>query len=169
MTNRSTLDRPINVLFLCTGNSARSILGEAILNATAPERFRGFSAGSMPTGKVHPGALKILAAAGMATEDLASKSWDTFTAGPEIDIAITVCDNAAGEACPVFPGAVVRAHWGIPDPASATDADASFARAFDVLQRRIRRLAALPVGSLAPDSLATNLASIAELEPYRSD
>lgn len=157
----------MRVLFLCTGNSARSILGEAILNALGAPRFEGRSAGSKPTGEVHPGAVRILAANGLPTDNLTSKTWDTFVQGPDIDIAITVCDNAAHEACPVFPGASVKAHWGIPDPAGAADADASFRRAYDVFTRRINRLVQLPVRQLTTAELAEQLAAIAEQEPYR--
>jgi len=142
-------DGPVGVLFLCTGNSARSILAEALLNARGKGRFRAFSAGSFPKGRVHPGALAWLDAHGFETGALRSKSWDEFAApdGSRIDLVITVCDNAAGETCPVWPGRPVSAHWGLPDPDGAGDAAttrAAFARTAERLARRIDALAALP-------------------------
>ena len=138
-----------NILVLCTGNSARSILGEAIINRRGEGRFTGFSAGSFPKGAVHPGALRLLERHGYPLEGLRSKSWDEFT-GPEapvIDLVITVCDNAAGEVCPVWPGHPVRAHWGLPDPAAVEGDDAAVDAAFeathDALARRIARLVEL--------------------------
>ncbi len=142
--------RSRNVLFLCTGNSARSILAEAILNARGAGRFRAFSAGSRPAGRVHAGALRQLALAGLPAAGLRSKSWEEF-AGPDapvMDLVITVCDNAAREACPVWPGHPAAAHWSTPDPATASgsggDVAAAFRQAYETLDRRITALLALP-------------------------
>lgn len=138
-----------NVLFLCTGNSARSILAEVLLNELGQGAWRAFSAGSHPTGRVNPGALEKLAAEGHRTAELESKSWDVFSEpdAPGFDLVITVCDSAAGETCPIWNGAPVRAHWGIPDPAGIDD-DAARRAAFDIayarLRRRVEDLAALP-------------------------
>ena len=138
----------INVLFLCTGNSARSILAEAILNRRGAGRFAGFSAGSHPRGEVHPLALALLREKGLAVTDLRSKSWDEFAAAgaPPMDRIVTVCDNAAGEACPVWPGRPAVAHWGLPDPAAVLGSEAERRRAFSdtfyALDRRIAELVA---------------------------
>jgi arsenate reductase len=150
----SMSERPYNVLFLCTGNSARSILAEAILNARGGGRFTGFSAGSHPVGRVNPHALSMLRQAGLTTDGLRSKSWDEFAApaGPRLDFVFTVCDNAAGEACPLWPGQPVTAHWGLPDPASVEGSDADKAKAFrdtfGALERRISLFTSLPIASL---------------------
>jgi protein-tyrosine-phosphatase len=135
-----------NVLFLCTGNSARSILAEAILNKEGAGRFRAFSAGSHPKGAVHPAALKLLAELGLPTDGYRSKSWDEFAApgAPPLDLIVTVCDNAAGETCPIWPGKPARAHWGIPDPAAVegpAQRDA-FLAAYRSLEGRIGELVA---------------------------
>ena len=156
-------DRPLNVLFLCTGNSARSILAESILRETGRGRFAAFSAGSFPKGAVHPAALRLLAEQGYATDGLRSKSWDEFAApgAPTMDFVFTVCDQAAGEVCPIWSGRPVTAHWGIPDPAAVQDdgkaAQAlAFRDAFRMLERRIRLFLALPLATL--DRLATKRA-----------
>ena len=136
----------IHVLVLCTGNSARSILGEVLINELGGGRFRAFSAGSHPVGQVNPGAIQMLQEKGHPTEGLASKSWDRFSGvdAPVIDIVITVCDNAAGEACPVWQGAPVTVHWGIPDPA----ADGDFDRAYERLRARIEAMVRLPIARM---------------------
>jgi arsenate reductase (thioredoxin) len=159
-------ERPLNVLFLCTGNSARSILAESIMGAVDPARFRGFSAGSFPSGRVNPFALELLRAHGFPVEGLRSKSWDEFAApgAPELDFVLTVCDNAAGEACPVWPGRPATAHWGIPDPAAVegTDEDKrrAFREAFAILKRRIDLFASLPLATLDKLALRSRLRDI---------
>jgi arsenate reductase len=143
-----------NVLFLCTGNSARSILAESLLNQLGRERFRAFSAGSHPGGRVNPLALELLVKNHFPTGELRSKSWDEFAqpAAPHLDFVITVCDNAAGETCPVWPGQPMTAHWGIPDPAAAAGSDEhkrhAFVEAMNQLQRRISMFVSLPFHTL---------------------
>jgi arsenate reductase len=157
---------PLNVLFLCTGNSARSILAEAILNARGAPRFRASSAGSHPSGMVRPEALRQLQAAGIAAEGLRSKSWDEFAmpGAPQMDFIFTVCDNAAGETCPLWPGHPVTAHWGVPDPAAVTGTSAeverAYRQAFTMLDMRIRLFLALPMGSLQGMALREELQKI---------
>lgn len=152
-------ERTFNVLFLCTGNSARSILAEAYLNSIGGERFRAFSAGSHPTGRVNPFALDLLARNRIPISGLRSKAWDEFAEpdAPRMDIIITVCDQAAGETCPVWPGQPVTAHWGVEDPASTAGTDqekrAAFMKAFAVLQKRIALLTSLRLEAL--DAMAT--------------
>ena len=140
----------MNVLFLCTGNSCRSILGEATFNHLAPAGWRAVSAGSAPTGQVHPRSLALLARAGISTEGLFSKSWEDLPVTP--DIVITVCASAAGETCPAYLGPVLRTHWGVADPAHASgteeDIDAAFAQAYRILRSRIEALFALPAATL---------------------
>ena len=159
-----------NVLFLCTGNSARSILAEALLNRDGAGRFRAFSAGSFPKGAIHPMALEILADRGLPTEGLRSKSWDEF-AGPDappLDLIFTICDNAAGEICPIWPGKPVTAHWGIEDPA-AVEGDGqrqAFLTAFRALGGRIERLLALPVESMDAATLKQRLSEIGRGEAH---
>jgi arsenate reductase len=135
------MSEPGNVLFLCTGNSARSILAEALLNRLGEGRWRSFSAGSFPKGEVHPMALQLLDERGFATDGLRSKSWDEFAGpdGPRLDLVVTVCDNAAGETCPVWPGRPARLHWGIADPAAVTGPGqrAAFEAAYHELEARI--------------------------------
>jgi arsenate reductase len=155
------------VLFLCTGNSARSILAEAILNRAGAGRFRAVSAGSHPKGAPHPLALALLAERGHDTAFARSKSWDEFAGpnAPDIEIVITVCDSAASETCPLWPGHPTTAHWGIPDPAAATGSETArrqaFAHAYDQLRRRIEALVALPAAALDTETLGRELARIA--------
>jgi arsenate reductase len=146
---------PYNVLFLCTGNSARSILAEAILNQKGKPNFHAFSAGSHPTGRANPNAIQLLESSGLATAGLRSKSWDEFAkpGASRMDFVFTVCDNAANEVCPLWPGQPVTAHWGVPDPASVTGSDEQIGRAFRqaflVLERRISLFLSLPLSSLS--------------------
>ena len=157
---------PYNVLFLCTGNSARSILAEAYLNSVAAGRFRAYSAGSHPTGKVNPLAVELLQKKGISTEGLRSKSWDEFArpGAPALDFVFTVCGNAAGEACPLWPGQPVTAHWGVADPAAVTGSDEdkrrAFLNAFTTLSSRIRLLLDLPLAKLTAHSLKASLEEI---------
>jgi arsenate reductase len=147
-------DRIHNVLFLCSGNSARSIIGEAILNDLGRSRFKAFSAGTDPHGEINPHTIEVLRAAGHDVSNLRSKSWDEFAKpdAPPLDFVITVCDDAAGETCPAWPGEPMLAHWGIPDPARATGSQAEIAVAFDeaygMMKRRIELLLALPIAKL---------------------
>lgn len=163
-------DRIYNVLFLCTGNSARSILAEAILGRAGQGRFRAFSAGSQPKGDVNPHALTLLRNAGYDISALRSKSWSEFAApgAPQLDFVFTVCDNAAGESCPLWPGQPVTAHWGIPDPAAATGSEAeigaAFADAYRMLKRRIELFLALPLDKLDSLVLSANLKAIGRSE-----
>ena len=142
----------LKVLILCTGNSCRSVLGEALINHLGGNRFQAFSAGSHPTGKVNSNALATLARHGLSTEGFSSQSWDEFDQ-LGIDIAITVCDSAAGEVCPVYLNNAIRAHWGLPDPAHITgsqdDIDAAFEATYAALEKRIQQLLALPVETLS--------------------
>jgi arsenate reductase len=163
-------DRIYNVLFLCTGNSARSILAESILTKDGAGRFRAFSAGSHPKGSVNPFALKVLESFDYPTEGLRSKGYEEFATAdaPVMDFVFTVCDNAAGEACPVWPGQPMTAHWGIGDPAAAEGTDiqkqAAFVTAFRYLRNRISAFVALPVASIDKASLKTRLTRIGESE-----
>ncbi|HUQ76090.1 MAG TPA: arsenate reductase ArsC, partial [Burkholderiales bacterium] len=145
-----------SVLFLCTGNSARSVLAEAYLNHAGGGRFKAYSAGSQPAGKVNPLALQLLSAKGIRTAGFRSKSWNEFASMP-LDLIFTVCDNAAAETCPVWPGKPATAHWGVPDPAAVQGSDAekraAFERAYVALSRRIERLIALPVETLDRQTL----------------
>lgn len=163
-------DAPFTVLVLCTGNSARSILGEALFNLLGEGRVRAFSAGSRPKGVPHPGALRLLARRGIDTGALRSKSWNEFTApdAPAIDLAITVCGNAAGEACPVFLGSPLKAHWGLPDPADVTgseaEVDAAFEETWRLLEMRVRAFLALDRAALDPRTLMAAMADIGAME-----
>jgi len=157
---------PYNVLFLCTGNSARSILAEAYLNSAGRERFVGYSAGSHPAGRVNPFALELLAKHRLPTEDLRSKNWDEFAqpGAPQMSFVFTVCDNAAGEVCPVWPGQPVTAHWGIEDPAAVggthEEKRKAFLRAFTQLTARINLLLNLPIDKLDRMTLKAKLDEI---------
>jgi len=159
-------DRPYNVLFLCTGNSARSVLAEAILNHRGGGRFKACSAGSHPVGRVNPFAVDLLRHAGIETAGLRSKSWDEFAApgAPPLDFVFTVCDNAAGEVCPMWPGQPMTAHWGLPDPAAVPGSDEDKARAFRdtyvMLDRRIGLFTSLPIASLDRLSLGERVREI---------
>jgi arsenate reductase len=161
-------DRTYNVLFLCTGNSARSILAEALLNHLGRGRFRAYSAGSHPTGNVNPFALELLRNAGLPIEELRSKSWEGFAQprAPAMDFIVTVCDNAAGEACPIWPGKPVTAHWGVADPAAVEGRDdqkrAAFREASAILRRRIEMLAGLPIDELDESAMKRELRRIGE-------
>ncbi|KAB2726512.1 arsenate reductase ArsC [Brucella anthropi] len=163
-------DRIYNVLFLCTGNSARSILAESILTKDGAGRFRAFSAGSQPKGEVNPFALKVLGSFEYPTEAFRSKSWEEFAqpGAPVMDFVFTVCDNAAGEACPVWPGQPMTAHWGIEDPAAVAGPDIekekAFVAAFRYMRNRISVFTALPVASLDKAALGTKLREIGRSE-----
>lgn len=162
-------DRPYNVLFLCTGNSARSILAEALVNRWGAGRFRGYSAGSHPKGAVHPVALELLQQMEFPTVDLRSKSWDEFAGpdAPRLDFIFTVCDNAAGELCPAWLGHPLTAHWGISDPAavegSDTDKRRAFREAFEGLEKRIKAFVDLPLASLDRQTLLRRLHDIGRI------
>lgn len=163
-------DRPYNVLFLCTGNSARSIMGEAIINRIGAGKFKGYSAGSAPKGEVHPLALKLLNNLNYDTTPLRSKSWEEFTApnAPDLDFVFTVCDNAANEVCPVWPGQPMTAHWGLPDPAEAKGSETqralAFADTYRMLNNRIGIFTSLPLTSLDELSLRKQLDDIGRSE-----
>jgi arsenate reductase (thioredoxin) len=163
-----------NVLFLCTGNSARSILAESLLNHWGQGRFRAFSAGSFPKGQVHPLALELLKRMNLPSEGLRSKSWEEFVSpdAPPIDFILTVCDNAAGEVCPVWPGKPMTAHWGIADPAAVEGCDAdkalAFRKALKELETRIKLLTELPIAALDNVGLREKLRAIGQ-QPATTD
>lgn len=163
-------DRIYNVLFLCTGNSARSILGEALLNSGRYPGFRGFSAGSQPKGAVHPMALAVLGDAGLPTAGFRSKPWDEFAVpgAPQMDFIFTVCDNAAGEACPVWPGKPATAHWGLEDPAAvdgpAFKQRAAFDQTLKFLRNRLDAFTSLPLASIDAMSLGARLTAIGKMD-----
>ena len=158
--------RTYNVLFLCTANSARSIMAEVLMNHAGRGRFRAYSAGSHPGGKVNPHAIETLRTAGLPTEGLRSKGWEEFASpdSPKMDFILTVCDNAAGEACPIWPGNPTTAHWGIADPAAVQGSDeekrAAFKDAATTLRRRIELLASLPIDKLDKLSMQTALSGL---------
>jgi arsenate reductase len=160
--------RPYNVLFLCTGNSARSVLAEALLSREGGDRFRAFSAGSFPKGVVHPMSLEVLKLLGYPTDQFRSKSWDEFTGpdAPPIDFVFTVCDNAAGEVCPIWPGHPMTAHWGLDDPAAVEGKgqEEAFLRAYRYLENRISALLALPIESMDQAGLKGKLRQIGQSE-----
>lgn len=159
-------ERVFNVLFLCTGNSARSVIAEALLNNLGKGRFRAFSAGSMPKGEVNPHTFPIVRSLGFEPSDFRSKAWDEFAApgAPSLDFVFTVCDNAAGEACPVWPGQPMTAHWGVPDPAAVEGSDEEKDRAFSatatVLKRRIELMLSVPMFRLEKLALQNELSLI---------
>lgn len=161
-------DHPFNVLFLCTGNSARSIMAEALLNDRGKGRFKAFSAGSHPKSEVHPLALRLIAESGLPTEGLRAKSWDEFAqpGAPEMDFVFTVCDNAAGETCPVWPGQPITAHWGIEDPVAAEgtplEKERAFVMAMKYLSNRINAFVSLPIKSLDALTLTKRLREIGQ-------
>jgi arsenate reductase (thioredoxin) len=157
----------MNILFLCTGNACRSILAEAILNTLAPEGMHAMSAGSHPTGEVHPRSIALLKQKGIPTEGYYSKSWQDLPSVP--DIVITVCDNAAGESCPAYLGKAIRAHWGVDDPAKATGSEAticaSFESAYSILRKRIAAFLAIDFGIINDDATLVNqLTDIGQLQ-----
>ena len=160
--------KPVAILILCTGNSARSILAEALIQKYGGKRFRGYSAGSHPVGKINPVAIELLSSYGHPVDGLRSKSWDEFTLpdAPELDAVITVCDNAAGEVCPVWPGNPVKAHWGMEDPAAFKGKFHEKLSVFEIvyrkLQRRIELLVKLPPDKLGPSQLQKSLEEIGQ-------
>ena len=162
-------DRTYNVLFLCTGNSARSIIAEVLINQWGRGRFRGFSAGSHPKGAIHPIALQLLDKMNLPTMSLRSKSWSEFAAPIELrlDFVFTVCDNAAGDVCPVWPGQPMTAHWGAPDPAAVQGSDlekwTAFREVFRILDNRIKIFTSLPLGSLDRIKLKQRLDEIGRI------
>ena len=163
-------EKPYHILVLCTGNSARSILGEGLFNVLGKGKFIAHSAGSKPTGRVNPLALELLQQKGHSIAGLRSKSWDEFAAidAPEIDFIFTVCDSAAGETCPIWPGRPATAHWGIPDPAGVEGSDdvkcAAFKTAYNQLARRIQLFMSLPIESLDKLALKEKLAEIGRMQ-----
>lgn len=167
--------RPFNVLFLCTGNSARSILAESLIDRMGKDRFRGYSAGSFPKRQVHPLALRLLAEQGFPTAGLRSKSWHEFAASgaPAMDFVFTVCDQAAGEICPVWPGQPITAHWGIPDPAAADGSEAermlAFRTAFRMLERRIGLFLTIRLRELDRRTIEQRVADIGAMRTTMSE
>lgn len=170
MTAKGTKENPFNVLFLCTGNSARSIMAEAVMNRFGAPKFRAFSAGSQPKGEVNPHAITLLKSLNYKTDGFRSKNWEEFAQAdaPQLDFVFTVCDNAAGEVCPVWPGQPMSAHWGVPDPAAATGSEAvisqAFADSFRMLQNRITIFTALPLASIDRLSLQKKIDDIGKMK-----
>ena len=166
----TTPERPLHVLILCTGNSARSIIAESLINHWGRGRFIGHSAGSYPKGQVHPIAFALLQQLGLPSEGLRSKSWDEFATpgAPALDFVITVCDNAAGEVCPVWPGHPIRAHWGVPDPAAVegteTERWAAFRETVRLLENRIKVFVSLPIRSLERMTLEEQVRAIGRIK-----
>ncbi len=171
MSDKGTRDNPYNVLFLCTGNSARSIMAEAIMNRFGVPKFKAFSAGSQPKGEVNPQTLRLLKSLNYMTDQFRSKDWAEFARpdAPRLDFVFTVCDSAANEVCPVWPGQPMTAHWGLPDPAAATGNEAEIAAAFwdafRMLQNRITVFCALPISGLDRLALQTKLDEIGRMAP----
>ncbi len=171
MSQPSASEKQFNVLFLCTGNSARSILGEAIMNDLGKGRFRAYSAGSMPKGEVHPMALDLIRQSGLPSDGLRSKSWDEFAASgaPPMHFIFTVCDNAANEVCPIWPGKPMTAHWGLPDPAAVEGTEVerrlAFAETYRMLSNRIKIFTSLPFQALDELSLQGRLNDIGKHAP----
>jgi arsenate reductase len=164
-----------SVLFLCTGNSARSVIAEALMNSEGKGRFRAYSAGSMPTGRINPHTIPIVEALGFSASQFRSKSWDEFAApgAPPLDFIFTVCDNAAGEVCPIWPGKPMSAHWGVPDPAAVKGSEAEISAAFSEtarqLRNRIQLFLNLPLASLDRLSLQAKLKEIGQTHDKRAD
>lgn len=164
-------DKVYNILFLCTGNSARSIMAECILNRLGAGKFKGYSAGSLPKGRIHPFAIELLKNLNHSTDDLRSKSWDEFSTddAPQVDFVFTLCDDAASEVCPVWPGQPMNAHWGLPDPAAVDGNDAekhaAFADAYRMLNNRIDIFINLPMESLDRMTLQKRLDHIGQMKP----
>lgn len=173
--DRAANDKPYNVLFLCTGNSARSIMAEALLNRLGQGRFKAYSAGSHPAGAINTQTLSLLQRMNYSTEGMRSKSWDEFATpgAPPLDFVFTVCDQAAQEECPYWPGQPMTAHWGLPDPAAAEGSDAeralAFADAFRMLNNRISIFVSLPLRSLDELSLQDRLDAIGKTVPAREE
>lgn len=158
----------LNIFVICTGNSCRSVMGEALFNHLGSQRVKAFSAGSHPIGKINTGALATLKRHGLPTEGYQSQSWNDFSNQP-MDIVITVCDNAAGETCPVYLSNSVQAHWGLSDPGHVKGTDEEIISAFDdtfnIMEQRIKSMLALPLETMSPEELTTNLNAIAQLVP----
>jgi arsenate reductase len=169
MSEKGSRENPYNVLFLCTGNSARSIIAEAILNRFGAPRFKAYSAGSQPKGEVNPHTITLLRSLNYITDEFRSKNWEEFAqpGAPKLDFVFTVCDNAASEVCPIWPGQPMSAHWGIPDPAAAEGSEAVIAQAFSdayrMMQNRITIFLALPMASLDRLSLQKRIEDIGKI------